>query len=382
MVKLVTVIGARPQIIKAAAISRAIRKWFSNDIEEIILHTGQHYDDNMSKIFFDELEVAYPDYNLGVGSGSHGEQLAKMVTGIEQALIEQDPDAIILYGDTNSTLAGSVAASKLHVPVIHIEAGLRSFNKNMPEEINRIICDHCSTIMFTPTLTGYNNLVNEGFEVNTVPPFNINNPKIWHCGDIMYDNALYYSGIAEKKSSILLKHNLESNNFFLATIHRDHTTDHPETLGNLLNTLNNISLESGIPFIIPLHPRTRKNLNLIRKENQSSIFTAPLRIKLIDPVGYLDMLLLEKNAKMIFTDSGGVQKESYFFKKPCIILREETEWRELVTLGTARITGADQQEIFAAYEHFKINLPATLPPIFGDGNAASFICKRIIEVLA
>ena len=381
MIKLVTVIGARPQIIKAAAISRAIRMWFSHDIEEIILHTGQHYDNNMSKIFFDELEVAYPDYNLGVGSGSHSEQLAKMVTGIEQALIEQNPDAIILYGDTNSTLAGSVAASKLHVPVIHIEAGLRSFNKNMPEEINRIICDHCSTMMFTPTLTGYNNLINEGFKVNTAPPFNINNPKIWHCGDIMYDNALYYSAIAEKRSSILSKHNLENNNYFLATIHRDHTTDHPETLGNLFNTLKKISIESGIPFVIPLHPRTRKNLDLIQKESMSSEFTDHLGIKLIDPVGYLDMLLLEKNAKMIFTDSGGVQKESYFFKKPCIILRKETEWKELVTLGTARITGTDQQEIFAAYEHFKIKLPATLPPIFGDGNAASFICKRIIEVL-
>jgi len=381
MIKIVTVIGARPQIIKAAAISRAIRMFFSDRITEIIIHTGQHYDTNMSRIFLDELEIAYPDYNLKVGSASHAEQLSKMAIGIEKILIEQNPDAIILYGDTNSTLAGSIAASKLQIPIIHIEAGLRSYNKHMPEEINRIICDHCSTLMFSPTLTGFNNLIKEGFKVDTPPPYHINNPKIYHCGDIMYDNALYYSALADNMSSILSKFNLQSKGYFLATIHRDHNTDDPETLSSLFHILKDLSQIYKLPVILPLHPRTKKYLERIIKDNPDSEFTEGIGIKLIEPVGYLDMLVLEKNANMILTDSGGVQKEAFFFGIPCIVLREETEWKELVKLGAAKVTGADEQNIIEACKQFNTYFPMKLPPIFGDGNAASFICERIIENL-
>jgi len=304
-----------------------------------------------------------------------------MATGIEKILIEQNPDAIILYGDTNSTLAGSVAAAKLGIPVVHIEAGLRSFNKHMPEEINRIICDHCSTIMFSPTPTGFNNLKKEGFNVNSTPPYNINNPKIFHCGDIMYDNALYYSAIAKKKSAILSRYSLQNKAYFLATIHRDHNTDDPVTLSSLFNTLKDLSQTYKVPIVLPLHPRTRKNLEQIQVENPDLAFTRRFGIRLIEPVGYLDMLILEKNANMILTDSGGVQKEAFFFGIPCIVLREETEWKELVTLGAAKVTGTDKQRILEACMHFSTNIPDELPPIFGDGNAASFICEQLIEIL-
>lgn len=229
MIKLLTIIGARPQIIKAAILSRAIRKNSSDKIKEIIVHTGQHYDENMSKVFFDELEIPLPDYNLNIGSGKHGEQSSKMIAGIEEILLKEKPNYIILYGDTNSTLAGAIAASKINIPIVHIEAGLRSFNKKMPEEINRIICDHCSTYLFTPTQTGYTNLINEGFK-KTQKPYNIDNPGILNYGDIMYDNTLYFGEIAEKKSDILKKINIKKNKFLLATVHRDYNTNNTEAL--------------------------------------------------------------------------------------------------------------------------------------------------------
>ncbi|NOR86130.1 MAG: UDP-N-acetylglucosamine 2-epimerase (non-hydrolyzing), partial [Bacteroidales bacterium] len=220
MKKIVTIIGARPQIIKAAALSRAIKNSFSNQLQEIIVHTGQHYDSNMSEVFFTELSIPKPNYNLNVGSGKHGEQTAKMITGIEEILLNEKPDALILYGDTNSTLAGAIAASKIHIPIVHIEAGLRSFNKSMPEEINRIMCDHASTLLFSPTPTGYRNLVNEGFQDYKNGPYSTDRPKIYHCGDVMYDNSLYFSQLAKTQSTVLTENNLEVGNFILGTIHR------------------------------------------------------------------------------------------------------------------------------------------------------------------
>ena len=234
MIKIVTVIGARPQIIKAAALSRAIAKEYSGRITEVIVHTGQHYDANMSQIFFEELGIPAPDYNLGVGSGLHGRQTARMIEGLENILLEEKPDFLVLYGDTNSTLAGAIAASKLHIPIAHIEAGLRSFNKTMPEEINRIMCDHASALLFSPTITGYNNLIREGFKTGNSSPFTSDNPAIYHCGDVMYDNTLHFSGLAQKPADVLIT----GEKYILATIHRDNNTDNPERLSAIFSALH------------------------------------------------------------------------------------------------------------------------------------------------
>ena len=311
MIKLLTVIGARPQIIKAAALSRAIRNSFTDRLQEIILHTGQHYDRNMSQVFFDELEIPHPDFNLNVGSGAHGQQTALMIKGIEEHICKVKPQFIILYGDTNSTLAGAVAASKAGVDVVHIEAGLRSFNKRMPEEVNRIVCDHVSTLLFTPTIAGYQNLLREGFSDNNSQPFNIDNPGLFHCGDIMYDNSLYFTTLAEKKSDILKKHNLQPQEFVLVTIHRDLNTDNPIRLTAIFETLNKLACSYKIDFILPLHPRTAKMINelLARVDcanNQNRY------IKIIQPVSFLEMIMLEKAAHMIITDSGECRKRPIF----------------------------------------------------------------------
>lgn len=381
MIKLLTIIGARPQIIKAAALSRAIKAKFNNQISEVIVHTGQHYDENMSQIFFDELQIPAPDYNLNSGSGMHGKQTASMITGIEEILLKEKPNGIVLYGDTNSTLAGAIAASKIHVPVIHIEAGLRSFNKAMPEEINRIMCDHVSTFLFSPTQAGYKNLVKEGFPENNKAPYSFNNPKIYHCGDVMYDNSLYFSEVAEQKTSILNDLGLKNTPFVLATIHRNNNTDEPERLNALFAALNDIATENKIKIILPLHPRTAKllptNLNAdIYKKTTENPY-----IKLIPPVSFLEIIALEKNASLVITDSGGVQKEAFFFKKPCIILRSETEWIELVNCGAAKITDADEAKIKQAYQYFKNQQGLEFPPLFGDGRAAEFICSELVKYL-
>ncbi len=378
-IKILTIIGARPQIIKSAALSRAIKNKFADKILEIIVHTGQHYDDNMSDVFFEELEIPNPNYNLNVGSGTHGKQTSLMIEGIEEILLKEKPSCIILYGDTNSTLAGAIAASKIFIPVIHIEAGLRSFNKSMPEEINRIICDHVSTLLFSPTITGYNNLVKEGFRENNTSPYSNDNPKIYHCGDIMLDNSLFFSTKAEQKTTILKDNNLESNNFILATIHRNNNTDEPSRLNNLFNALNKIATKKKINIIIPLHPRTSKLLvQNLSSELYCQIKTNPF-IKITPPVSYLEMIALEKNASLIMTDSGGVQKEAFFFNKPCIILRPETEWTELVTCGSAKLTDTDENRITEAFNHFAENNTLYFPNLFGDGKAAEFICEQIIE---
>ena len=379
MIKILTVIGARPQIIKAAAINRAIKNKFTDKIREVIVHTGQHYDNNMSEVFFEELGIPMPDYNLNVGSDIHGIQTAKMITGIEEILIKEKPDFIIIYGDTNSTLSASIAASKIHIPIIHIEAGMRSFNKTMPEEINRIVCDHCSTMLFSPTKTGFNNLVKEGFKANATKPYTINNPKIYHCGDIMYDNSLYFAGIAEKKSDIIKKFELEENGFVLCTIHRDNNTDNSKRLNSIFKSLNSISAKHNIKILIPLHPRTSKLLkNNLETEVYNNIINNRL-IKITEPVSFLEMILLEKNSRLIVTDSGGVQKEAYYFKKPSIILRPETEWVEIIQNKAGILADCNEETICNAFEHYINSKNLSFPPVFGDGHASEFICEEIIK---
>jgi len=376
MEKLLTIIGARPQIIKAAALNRCIRKQFAQQLKEVIVHTGQHYDDNMSEVFFSEMEIPPPDYNLNVGSGSHGWQTARMIEGIEEVLLKEKPDNVIIYGDTNSTLAGSVAAAKLNIPVIHIEAGLRSFNRTMPEEINRVTCDHLSTLLFSPTKAGFNNLLHEGFNANNSAPFTPENPGVFHCGDVMYDNSLFFARKAAEKSAILKKHQLEAKPFILATVHRNQNTDKPEKLRSIMEAFLKISEDTDV--VLRLHPRTRKMLQQeVHRELYSRMQKHPA-LHLVPPVSFFDIIRLEQQAKMIITDSGGVQKEAYFFKKPCIILRPETEWTELVETGTAILANADYDKIIAAFKHFSKNNLLQYPEIFGDGQAAEFICETIL----
>ena len=379
--KIVTIIGARPQIIKAAALSRAIKNHFSTELNEIIVHTGQHYDEHMSQVFFNELGLPTPDYNLQVGSNSHAKQTAAMLSGIEEILIKEKPNAIVLYGDTNSTLAGAIAASKIHVPVVHVEAGLRSFNKAMPEEINRILCDHVSTLLFSPTKTGYQNLMNEGFKENNTAPYSANNPKIYHSGDVMFDNSMHFSEVAETKTNIIAAHHLKKNGFILATIHRNNNTDEPARLNALFKSLQDISLAENLDVVLPLHPRTAKLLELNLQNDLLLKIKANKHFNIIPPASFLEMIALEKNCKLVMTDSGGVQKEAFYFEKPCIILRSETEWVELVECGAAIVTDADEQKIKAAFEHFKNKTDLTFPKLYGDGKAAEFVCREMIQHL-
>jgi len=379
MIKLLTIIGARPQIIKSAALSRAIKDKFAHKIHEVIVHTGQHYDDNMSQVFFGEMDISQPNYNLNAGSGSHGKQTAAMIDGIEEILLKEKPNCIVLYGDTNSTLAGAIAASKMQVPIIHIEAGLRSFNKSMPEELNRIICDRVSTLLFSPTKAGFNNLLKEGFKKNNPGPYSLDNPKIYHCGDVMFDNTLFFSSFTNHLTTVLSDNDLETGKYVLVTIHRNNNTDDPLRLNALFRSINRISVESKIKIVIPLHPRTSKLLSTnLTPDLYSAVKTNEL-IKIISPVSFFNMIALERNSFLIMTDSGGVQKEAYFFNKPCIILRSETEWTELVKSGSALIADADEGKIVKAFLHFKKSKKLKFPDLFGDGNAAGFICKEILK---
>ncbi len=379
MLKIVTIIGARPQIIKAAALSRAIKNHFANNIKEIIVHTGQHYDTNMSQVFIDELGIPQPDYNLNVGSGGHASQTSDMIIGIEGILQDIKPDYLVLYGDTNSTIAGALAASKIHIPIVHIEAGLRSFNKLMPEEINRIMCDHTSTLLFSPTLTGYNNLINEGFETHNTRPYTADKPGVFHCGDVMYDNSLYFAGVAEQQSRVIEDNNLIKNKFILSTIHRNNNTDDPERLSSIFEALNHISSVEETDIILPLHPRTSKIIeHNLDKALYSKLIANP-HLKIVKPVSFLDMIALEKNCSMVITDSGGVQKEAYYFKKPCVILRSETEWVEIVNQKAARIANADKELIIESYHRLSEDKNIKYPEIFGDGKASEFICQTMLD---
>ena len=358
--KIITVVGARPQFIKAAAVSRAISSQFSNQVEEKIIHTGQHFDENMSQVFFDELDIPKPHYNLSVSGGSHGSMTGKMLEGIEEVLIKEMPDWLLIYGDTNSTLAGALAASKLHIPIAHVEAGLRSFNMRMPEEINRIVSDRISTLLFCPTETAIQNLKTEGITRG-----------VHNVGDVMYDVALYYKDKAAQSSDILERLNLQKQNFILATCHRAENTDDPLRLKEILTALAKIS--SLYKVIFPLHPRTKKMIENLGLGDYLHSLT------LVDPLPFLDMVALEQSAKVILTDSGGVQKEAFFYRVPCITMRDETEWVETVLQGCNCLTGASQKNIVNAFEkmvNFSFDQIKSSP--YGSGNASTEICKTII----
>ncbi|MDP4177084.1 MAG: UDP-N-acetylglucosamine 2-epimerase (non-hydrolyzing) [Bacillota bacterium] len=348
--KIITVIGARPQFIKAAAVSNIIRE----QNEEVLIHTGQHYDENMSRIFFDELQIPKPDYNLCVGSGGHGTQTGNMLIKLEEIYLKEKPDMILVYGDTNSTLAGALCGSKMLIPVAHIEAGLRSFNMTMPEEQNRILTDHISKFLFVPTISAINNLKKEGLEKN-----------VYNVGDVMFDANIHFRKKAEQKSNIIDTLGLYHNEYILTTIHRAENTNDINRLKNIITALNN----SGKTIVLPLHPRTKRYMadyNLKFMDN----------IKVIEPVGYLDMISLEEHAAKIVTDSGGVQKEAFFMKKPCITMRDETEWIETVENGWNTIVSTDSNKILDAIINFfpKNNQNN----IFGDGNAAS----KIVDIIS
>lgn len=347
--KIATVVGARPQFIKAAPVSRALRQKH----QEILIHTGQHYDPNMSDIFFRELHIPRPDYNLGVGSGRHGAQTGAILQTVEDVLLKEKPEALLVYGDTNSTLAGALAAAKLHLPVFHVEAGLRSFNRNMPEEINRVLTDHISRLLLCPTQTAIDNLAAEGITHG-----------VYLTGDVMYDAFCYNRRLAQEfshdKGSILEKLGLSSQGYILCTIHRAENTDDPRRLEGILEALARVSQT----VVLPLHPRTQK---IMDEQGLTQLLTGS-RVLVLDPVGYLDMIALEAEAQKILTDSGGVQKEAYFAGVPCITLRDETEWVETVGAGWNVLVGADSQAILKAVEEFKP--PSERPQIFGNGDAA------------
>lgn len=341
--KIITVIGARPQFIKAAPVSRALREQHT----ELIIHTGQHYDSNMSEIFFEELNIPKPDYHLSVGSGGHGKQTGEMLAKIEEIVVNEQPDYVLVYGDTNSTLAGALVAAKLHVPVIHIEAGLRSFNKKMPEEVNRIMTDHVSEWLLCPTDTAVENLKNENITKGVL-----------NIGDVMYDAVLYNRDLANEKSNILAEHELTAKGYHLITIHRAENTDSLEHMQSILAAFAEIDTMK----VWPIHPRTKHKL----RDYGIDIDNIP-NLKVIDPVGYLDMLKLVANAAKIITDSGGVQKEAYFMEVPCVTVREQTEWVETLTDDANILVGTDKDKIVAATN--KAVTP-TYYPLFGDGKAA------------
>lgn len=380
MIKLLTIIGARPQIIKAAAISREISLQFQNKVEEKILHTGQHYDANMSDVFFKELGIPIPDYNLNVGSASHGVQTARMIEGIEQVLLMGDFDGVILYGDTNSTLAGAVAASKLHFPIFHVEAGLRSFNMTMPEEVNRIVCDQLSSILFAPTITAIENLRREGFDDSRALFANGRKRIVKNSGDVMYDNSLHYSQISSKYSSIIKDLQIESGNYILSTIHRNNNTDEPIRLEAIVNALLDIAETRQINVVLPLHPRTNKILPQNLTNKSYTRLQKSKWIKIIPPASFYEIIELEKNARIVMTDSGGIQKEAFFFEKPCVILRSETEWVEIVEHKAGIVTDANYLRIIEAYEILE-NSKISFPPLFGDGHAANHILNSILTYL-
>jgi UDP-N-acetylglucosamine 2-epimerase len=351
--KIVSIVGARPQFIKAAPVSTALRKQH----EELLLHTGQHYDDNMSKVFFEELGIPRPDINLEIGSGSHARQTAAIMIGVEKYLQQQKPDVVLVYGDTNSTLAGAIAAAKLHIKIAHVEAGLRSFNREMPEEINRIVADKVADILFCPTGTAVENLSNEGIS-NGV--FNI--------GDVMFDAALKFAPIGEGKSQIFDRISIQPKNYFLLTLHRVENTDSFENLSNIVTAI----IQSEKLIIFPVHPRTVKLLKQYQLYEQLDWAD---NILLIEPVSYIDMIVLEKNAEKILTDSGGVQKEAYFYQVPCITLRNETEWVETVADGWNCLVGADVEKIIGAINDFSPT--GDQQGHYGDGKAS----EKLVGVL-
>jgi len=355
--KIITIVGARPQFVKAAALSRELAK--HNNIEEIIVHTGQHFDSNMSDIFFEEMQIPKPKYNLAINSVGHGAMTGRMLEGIEKILLDEKPNLLLVYGDTNSTIAGALAAKKLHIKVAHVEAGLRSFNMEMPEEVNRILTDRISDFLFCPTQTAVENLKTEGYE-------NIDS-EIINCGDVMQDAANFYAQKSEEKASVA--NTIKHKNFILCTLHRAENTDDPNRLKEIVEALNEIHLTT--PVILPLHPRTKNKLNS---------FNLKLKVETIDPVGYFDMIELLKKCSLVMTDSGGLQKEAFFFKKNCVTMRDQTEWVELIEHNVNILVGANKnlitqevKKMISKDSDFSINL-------YGNGIACNNIVERILTL--
>lgn len=356
--KLLTIIGARPQFVKAAALSRQIIKY--PQLHEVIVHTGQHFDANMSDIFFEEMEIPKPDYNLNINGLSHGAMTGQMLEKLEAVMLAEKPDVVLVYGDTNSTLAGALAAKKLYIKVAHVEAGLRSFNMQMPEEVNRILTDRISDWLFCPTDAAIENLKKEGFDHIAC--------KVINTGDVMEDTALFYAQKAEEKSSIISQLELTPQAFILATIHRAENTDNINNLSHIIQALNELNQIKRV--IVPLHPRTKK---LIEQHQLKPTFT------IVEPLGYFDMIMLLKNCAIVLTDSGGLQKEAFFFGKFCITMREQTEWVELVNQGYNFIAGSDTDKIIVLA---KDKLKATFPPrlnLYGSGQASKNICEALLQ---
>ncbi|MFK3774626.1 non-hydrolyzing UDP-N-acetylglucosamine 2-epimerase [Pseudomonas sp. NPDC089406] len=354
--KIITVVGARPQFIKAAAVSRALAG--RQDCCEVMIHTGQHFDANMSDVFFQELQIPRPAYHLGVGGGTHGQNTGRMLEAIEAVLLEQRPDAVLVYGDTDSTLAGALAASKLHVPVVHVEAGLRSFNMRMPEEINRRLTDHVSSLLLTPNEQGILNLAAEG----------INGPHVMNVGDVMYDAALHFGAAAEQSSSILEQLQLAPSAYWLATIHRQENTDDPVRLQRIFEGLG----RAPVAVVLPLHPRTRKRMT-------EMAISLPANVNIVEPLGYIDMVMLEKHAALIVTDSGGVQKEAYFHRVPCLTLRDETEWLELLDMGWNRLAPPMGEDFLKAFDVAYGKGAEDRQP-YGTGQASQAVIEAILTL--
>jgi UDP-GlcNAc3NAcA epimerase len=359
--KIVTVVGARPQFIKAAAVSRVIGAQYASTINEVLVHTGQHYDENMSKVFFEELDIPEPKYNLEISGGRHGAMTGRMLEAVEKVLLQERPDWLLVYGDTNSTLAGALAAAKLHIPVAHVEAGLRSFNMRMPEEVNRTLADRVSTLLFCPTASAVENLEAEGVTRG-----------VHNVGDVMYDVALFYCERARQHSTMLRQLNLKQGSFALATCHRAENTDVPQRLESVLSALD--ELAQGFSVVLPIHPRTRK---LIGDYGLTPYLD---RLIVVDPLSYLDMVALEQAARVVLTDSGGVQKEAFFYRVPCVTMRDETEWVETVESGMNQLVGASRERIVEAVAGvLKAPLsPNNLSP-YGDGHAAEKVCQLLVQ---
>lgn len=358
VLKILTIVGARPQFIKASAISRCIQNEFNSEIEEVLLHTGQHFDANMSDVFFQELDIPKPKYSLNISSASHGAMTGRMLESIEAVLISEKPDQVLVYGDTNSTLAGGLAAAKLHIPVAHVEAGLRSFNRQMPEEINRVLTDHLSSYLFCPTKAAVNHLKVEGIEKG-----------VHLVGDVMYDVALHYGKLAHQKSNILDKLSLNEKNYLLVTCHRAENTNDKMRLENILKALS--QLAEQIEVVFPIHPRTLKYI----QDYQLEIYLE--KIKIMAPLPYLDLLLLQRSAQAILTDSGGVQKEAFFYQVPCLTLRDETEWLETIELGWNQLVGACHLAISKAFQNLTQGQKVLNP--YGDGQTSSKILNLMMK---
>ena len=377
--KIVTIVGARPQFIKAAAVSRAIeafnRRGPRRRIQEVLVHTGQHYDDVMDRVFFEELEIPRPRHHLGVGSGPHGKQTARMMEGIESVLQKEKPDVVLVYGDTNSTLAGTLTAVKLNLPVAHVEAGLRSYNRIMPEETNRVLTDHLSRFLFCPTSVSVKNLAKEGIR-------NSRETVVRQVGDVMYDSILFYAGLAEQRSTILKNLGLNdattvnaerrTPNYYLATLHRAENTDDPEKLGSIVRALSRIGREAAV--VLPLHPRTRKMMKAYH------LLPNVEGLRLVEPLSYLNMVQLMKHSRAVFTDSGGVQKEAYWLKVPCFTLREETEWVETVESGWNMLVGTEEKRILSSVRVLDEGRGKRKSrAFFGDGKASEQIVQTLMK---